>query len=732
MNSARRHRGNMIRIAAGVLAFGLTWGATAQLGGTPAIAADAGCAGQDPAAIVDGLVTVTCGDDSGPGSLRQAVTLANDSEEPVRIEIAASVPEIQLASSILAERWVHLSGQGSEHTVIRATAEYDERSPLLEFSGEEVQAATLSGFSLIGGENLTDGLMAYVPADGSVTVADVVVSDFPESGMLLWAGLVESIQISDTSFLRNGQSGGQSGLMIVSEGSTAAITVENTVFEGNGQGMYTDLALFGDEVKPTVIRNSVFRDNGSLENLPQTGALRLSYVMNPADWGEPFYRVEDTLFEDNRGSEAGAVSLAGYMVNGGTDSNSDGLVISGSTFRDNQIPDNEWGQGASDVRLPSVWSNEGDGETPPAWTVLRAENSTFASAGLYPSIASESGGARIELNQVTMGGGGLIIGDMAEATTVALHNSVFDTGDQPAVRFGYPPESNGNEELFTTELSGTVASNPGDYLSGEGLTVGTEAEIALGALADNGGTLPTMLPQAGSILVDAGAEVAAGLDTDQRGVARPTGPAADVGAVEVRQGVVTVGDDVRVPEGTDAVFTVSLAGASDWPVSVQPATRDGSAIAGTDYVELAHDGLTWAPGETDVKSVTVTTLADDAVRAEREFGFELSNVSGATLGTRHTATGTITDTSVPTKPKPPVTVPPTPEPPTPGPETPEPPVTAPPAGTDSSGALATTGAPGTPLVWGLGAALLAAAAAVGALQRIRRRGERSAPAGNRG
>ena len=60
---------------------------------------------------------------------------------------------------------------------------------------------------------------------------------------------------------------------------------------------------------------------------------------------------------------------------------------------------------------------------------------------------------------------------------------------------------------------------------------------ALGPLADNGGVTFTHLPLAGSGAVDAVPAATAGLcdgtvPVDQRGMARPTGPACDVGAVE--------------------------------------------------------------------------------------------------------------------------------------------------------------------------------------------------------
>jgi len=63
-----------------------------------------------------------------------------------------------------------------------------------------------------------------------------------------------------------------------------------------------------------------------------------------------------------------------------------------------------------------------------------------------------------------------------------------------------------------------------------------DADPELGALLDNGGFTPTLLPDAGSIAIDAGDDAACGAapvsGTDQRGVHRPQGAHCDIGAVE--------------------------------------------------------------------------------------------------------------------------------------------------------------------------------------------------------
>ena len=103
-------------------------------------------------------------------------------------------------------------------------------------------------------------------------------------------------------------------------------------------------------------------------------------------------------------------------------------------------------------------------------------------------------------------------------------------------------------------------------------------------------------------------------------------------------------DDVSVAEGdsgsTTLEFTVTLDPAATGEVTVDWATADGTATAGTDYTS-GNGSLTFGTGETG-KTVTVTVAGDDVDEPNETFTVALSNVSGATL-VKATGTGTITD-----------------------------------------------------------------------------------------
>jgi polyhydroxybutyrate depolymerase len=81
----------------------------------------------------------------------------------------------------------------------------------------------------------------------------------------------------------------------------------------------------------------------------------------------------------------------------------------------------------------------------------------------------------------------------------------------------------------------------------------------------------------------------------------------------------------------------------DFPVSVDYATTNLTAVAGQDYLDTAGT-LTFAPGEV-LKPVTVTLLNDAVRESSKTFRITLKNpAGGAVLGANPSATVTITDT----------------------------------------------------------------------------------------
>jgi urease beta subunit len=93
---------------------------------------------------------------------------------------------------------------------------------------------------------------------------------------------------------------------------------------------------------------------------------------------------------------------------------------------------------------------------------------------------------------------------------------------------------------------------------------------------------------------------------------------------------------------TPMSFTVQLSAPSTLPVSVDYATSDASALAGSDYQAVAGT-LTFNPGET-TKSINVPVIGDTLYEGTETFNLRISNATNGVVGsTNYSGIGTILD-----------------------------------------------------------------------------------------
>jgi hypothetical protein len=82
-----------------------------------------------------------------------------------------------------------------------------------------------------------------------------------------------------------------------------------------------------------------------------------------------------------------------------------------------------------------------------------------------------------------------------------------------------------------------------------------------------------------------------------------------------------------------ATISVARTGSATGAVSVQFATRDASAVAGTNYT-ATQGTLSWANGDTTDKTISVPLTSDGDLLGNKSFGIELLNATGgATIST---------------------------------------------------------------------------------------------------
>ena len=101
-----------------------------------------------------------------------------------------------------------------------------------------------------------------------------------------------------------------------------------------------------------------------------------------------------------------------------------------------------------------------------------------------------------------------------------------------------------------------------------------------------------------------------------------------------------IGDATVAEGGGSATFTISLARAAPAAASVDWATQDGTATAGSDYT-ASSGTANFAPGQT-TQTVTVPVTNDTAIEPDETFSVRLSNPVGTRIS-RAAGTGTITN-----------------------------------------------------------------------------------------
>jgi hypothetical protein len=101
-----------------------------------------------------------------------------------------------------------------------------------------------------------------------------------------------------------------------------------------------------------------------------------------------------------------------------------------------------------------------------------------------------------------------------------------------------------------------------------------------------------------------------------------------------------------VDQGAGSVtLTVTRAGAATAAISIDYATSDGTALAGTDYT-AGSGTLNWAENDSTSKSISILVSSAIAFYGDKSFGIVLSNpTDGATIGSPGSATVTISGAS---------------------------------------------------------------------------------------
>ncbi|WP_420904253.1 Calx-beta domain-containing protein [Candidatus Magnetaquiglobus chichijimensis] len=234
--------------------------------------------------------------------------------------------------------------------------------------------------------------------------------------------------------------------------------------------------------------------------------------------------------------------------------------------------------------------------------------------------------------------------------TASGTGTLTDDDNPPTVSIDSPTVSEGNSGTTTLTYTVTLSAASGktitvDYATANGTaTAGTDYTAATGTLTFAAGeTSKTFTVTVAGDTTDEPDETLTATLSNPSNVT--LGTASGTGTLTDDDNPPTVSiDSPTVSEGnsgtTTLTYTVTLSAASGKTITVDYATANGTATAGTDYT-AATGTLTFAAGETS-KTFTVTVAGDTTTEGNETLTATLSNASNATLGTA-TGTGTLTD-----------------------------------------------------------------------------------------
>lgn len=202
-----------------------------------------------------------------------------------------------------------------------------------------------------------------------------------------------------------------------------------------------------------------------------------------------------------------------------------------------------------------------------------------------------------------------------------------------------------------TRSGGTTGAVSVDFATADGTAVaGSDYDATSGTLsfADGETSKTFTVTLLGDVAVEGDETFAVTLSNATGGAtisdASGTGTISDDDSVVVQPGSFSV-NDVTAAEGnsgtTSFTFTITRSGGTDGAVSVDFATTNGTAIAGSDY-DATSGTLNFADGETS-KTVTVTVTGDTDAELNETFSLDLTNATGGATITDATGTGTISN-----------------------------------------------------------------------------------------
>ena len=290
------------------------------------------------------------------------------------------------------------------------------------------------------------------------------------------------------------------------------------------------------------------------------------------------------------------------------------------------------------------------------FTALAASTTlTFAASETSKTIAvSVTGDTINEANETV-----IVTLSSASGADIVTASGTGTITDDDTPRFSINSPSVVEGDSSTTNLEFTVTLSPASYqattvdyatAAAGTATAGTDftAISATTLTFAAGDTSKTFMVSVTGDTTDEGAgETVVAALSDATGNAE-IGTSSGTGTITDDDPKFSIGNASATEGDTGSVnmtFTVTLSGAGNSQYTVDYASTDGTATAGTDYTAVSGT-LTFAAGTTS-RTLTVSVTGDAANEANETLTVTLSNASAGTAIATATGTGTITDNDTP-------------------------------------------------------------------------------------
>ena len=436
------------------------------------------------------IITVTNTNDSGLGSLRQALVDANEGDT---ITFAVTGTIGLTSGELLVNKSITISGPGADNLAV------DGNPKSRVFHIDFAQTVTISGLTITGGS-----------ASGN----------FPDnSGAGIYSDHA-ALTVSDCAITQNSAAGSGGAIYSDGENGTATLEISNCTVAGNaanefandgGGGIYSDGRNQG--VALVTINGSAVTDNsaqgfgGAIFSNGNSGTVNLDVIDSTISGNSAPFNGGGIVTAGEEGGNA-TLRISNSTLSSNTTKQSGGGILNAGDF-----------QGTANLQISNS-TLSGNSANTVGGSVYNAGNAGNASLEITSSTLSG--------NSAGIGGGLYNEGIQNGSATVSLIDVVLNAG-----ALG---ENIHNAEGTITSLGYNLCSDDGGaFLTAPGDRVNTDP--LLGPLRDNGGPTFTHALLQGSPAIDAGdPSFTPPPFYDQRGLGfdRVVNGRVDIGSFEVQ------------------------------------------------------------------------------------------------------------------------------------------------------------------------------------------------------